>query len=534
MAHVLPWLVLAAASACALLIAGRWAFDRPAIFSVVLDDSAYYAVIAHRAALGQGFTFSGLAPTNGFEPLWQLIAVGLALFAHTAVGLLQLLSFVASCCWVAACWVTFGALRKLAGDVAALLASVMLMLSLPLLHVAATGMEFGVDTLGLSLFLLVLVRCEEGLRQAKARPLWLLGATVAACAMARTEQGPILAGCVAVGLLVWVPRRLWLRLWPAAVVPAAVEGAYLTWNALAFHTLIPISGMVKLFYETEFKRPTIWQALQAEAKTFAGHDAFLATHAAQAAVWTLWAHATSVAPYALVALALLVAGLVLSGRYGAPRAGIWGASVFVGASAVHAVTMAAELPNFLSYGTWYFGMEYMAAAIIAACVIAPIARVRLAYPLYGATGALVVLGAIWTSGPAVVLPTQPTMFQTGARWIATNLPAGIRVGAYSSGTLAAMLPQDTVVDLDGLVNDVSYLQNFLLHPNRGPAYFRSVGIQVLADEFSTASLKDGSGWPLRIPISDLQVLRYWKVGGGNVYAVFAVKGAALASGLKPL
>jgi len=42
------------------------------------DDAYYYLEIGHRIAHGQGATFDGLNPTNGFHPLWQLLVTALA------------------------------------------------------------------------------------------------------------------------------------------------------------------------------------------------------------------------------------------------------------------------------------------------------------------------------------------------------------------------------------------------------------------------------------------------------------------------
>src|SRR5262245_6448745 len=44
---------------------------------LLLDDGYYYLNIARHLAQGDGFTFDGLHPTNGFHPLWQLLLVPL-------------------------------------------------------------------------------------------------------------------------------------------------------------------------------------------------------------------------------------------------------------------------------------------------------------------------------------------------------------------------------------------------------------------------------------------------------------------------
>ena len=50
---------------------------------VVADDAFYYFTIARHLAAGHGATFDGLAPTNGFHPLWLLLLT--PVFALTGV-----------------------------------------------------------------------------------------------------------------------------------------------------------------------------------------------------------------------------------------------------------------------------------------------------------------------------------------------------------------------------------------------------------------------------------------------------------------
>jgi len=51
---------------------------RPSILTLAVDDSYFVLNIARHAARGEGFTFDGLHPTNGFHPLWGVLAVPFA------------------------------------------------------------------------------------------------------------------------------------------------------------------------------------------------------------------------------------------------------------------------------------------------------------------------------------------------------------------------------------------------------------------------------------------------------------------------
>src|SRR5262245_48760244 len=49
--------------------------------AIYADDFFYYLEIAERVLAGEGFTFDGVTPTNGFHPLWMAILVTLGALA---------------------------------------------------------------------------------------------------------------------------------------------------------------------------------------------------------------------------------------------------------------------------------------------------------------------------------------------------------------------------------------------------------------------------------------------------------------------
>jgi hypothetical protein len=52
-----------------------WLRGRDAILNLFAADAFYYLTIAKRTPLGTFATFDGIAPTNGFHPLWQYVLV---------------------------------------------------------------------------------------------------------------------------------------------------------------------------------------------------------------------------------------------------------------------------------------------------------------------------------------------------------------------------------------------------------------------------------------------------------------------------
>ncbi|MCA9573619.1 MAG: hypothetical protein KC656_37550, partial [Myxococcales bacterium] len=74
----------AAAVAIALgWIAWLWLAPDQAFF-LLFDDSFYYLEIARHIVAGQGSTFDGIHPTNGYHPLWMAVCTAvMALGADT-------------------------------------------------------------------------------------------------------------------------------------------------------------------------------------------------------------------------------------------------------------------------------------------------------------------------------------------------------------------------------------------------------------------------------------------------------------------
>lgn len=61
--------------------------------SIYTDDLFYYIKIAENVAEGNGTTFNGVVSTNGYQPLWQLILIGLQYISNwTGFGAVQLLT----------------------------------------------------------------------------------------------------------------------------------------------------------------------------------------------------------------------------------------------------------------------------------------------------------------------------------------------------------------------------------------------------------------------------------------------------------
>ncbi|HMG55744.1 MAG TPA: hypothetical protein VK601_19730, partial [Kofleriaceae bacterium] len=80
-------------------------FSGAADSDIVCDDAFYYFQIARNAALGRGFTFDGLAATNGFHPLYMWLIVPIfAVLQRDAWGAVRAALVVLPVASAAAAW----------------------------------------------------------------------------------------------------------------------------------------------------------------------------------------------------------------------------------------------------------------------------------------------------------------------------------------------------------------------------------------------------------------------------------------------
>jgi hypothetical protein len=238
------WIVLAV-----LVVTGWPALvlgDRELMISFT-DDTFYYLVVARHVALGHGFTFDGLHPTNGFQPLWLFMLVPIFRLVPGDFAPLRILLALQSVLFAGGSLLLWRILRSRLPPAAAA-AVPLLMIGLP----GASGLWYGMES-GVFFFVLILswaAWLRIAARAAASPGEWaLLGGCCALLFLARVEGGAALAVVLLLG-----SARLRAAPRPAAalaalVAPAAVIwGGYLAWNALGFGTWLPISGAVKLHW----------------------------------------------------------------------------------------------------------------------------------------------------------------------------------------------------------------------------------------------------------------------------------------------
>ena len=241
-------LLLIAPAGVAAAITAAVAWTKPledSIQSFVRDDSFYYLETARRLASGDGPTFDGLHPTNGFHPLWMMMLV--PVFRATGndreLGLRVTLALQAITLALPTLLLLGAAGRRLFGSTAAF---VMLGVAVALLPTAQTnGMESGV--LLLLAAALVYAHARWDVFDLRAPPVRLLGVgcLLGMLFLARSDSVFLIVAWGIVALARVRSLAVAARAALAAAGLAVVTGPYLIWNVARFGHLLPISAALK-------------------------------------------------------------------------------------------------------------------------------------------------------------------------------------------------------------------------------------------------------------------------------------------------
>jgi hypothetical protein len=237
--------------AAAVLAALLLAAPEPVLLGLASDDAFYYFKIASAIASGAGSTFDGIAPTNGYHPIWMACSVvAYALGAGgdplwPAAALIWLGGVLGLCTLVGVFRLVNRTLAPGFGAVA---------VALLLLPHGVAAMLNGLET-SLALFTTWGVLAFAAQRRAldASGPLgtagWL-GALLAVAFLARLDSVFL---AFAAGGLTLLSGVLRLAPWPRVVQRSAVMGGvflalvapYLALNLWSFGEVMPISGAVK-------------------------------------------------------------------------------------------------------------------------------------------------------------------------------------------------------------------------------------------------------------------------------------------------
>ena len=218
------------------------------------DDSFYYFEVAKNLALHGNLSFDSIAPTNGFQPLWQLLITPFFLVLRSDFGPIRaVLVFDALLLW-GAMFVGFMLIRRWTGNLTIAMIGPLILLYPWFLSLQFSGLEFCAALFAILFFWLL----ADGWREHGYRGVWrgmVVGVAAALVVLARLDLAPLIF--VYFIVVAWAIRR---RLFAMADIGAAVSafavlalilGAYFASNYVWFQGhLFPVSGAVKSDFST--------------------------------------------------------------------------------------------------------------------------------------------------------------------------------------------------------------------------------------------------------------------------------------------
>jgi hypothetical protein len=442
---------------------------------LLIDDAFFYSTVAAKW-LQHGFpTLDGEMSTNGFQPLWMLIHVGLAwLFPHadgavtgSRLSWLLYVSFVAVTSW--------HLVRRTAVPLWSLGGVAALALVQPAFQrIVVRGLEVPLLLLLLSIMLVLLDRYRDRLGTAGSPgQAWTgvqLGALAGLIFLARTDMF-----VVAVVVLAWLflrQRRLGGAIVGFCAACAVVVLPYLLWNYLTQQGVMPISGRVKLHYMHVFL-PTVQDYFRS--------DEWQGSLAAFDNALNL-----PVLPVPFAVRALFIGGLLLGGL-----AAMWStrASSRVPASLklltvviwLHLLVMHLVHRELRPYTSYYFAPAILwlglVATTMAAMWLPSLGRgARVLRPAI-VTGALACIALGWYVNRVQPVPGWVERIAL-ARDIQRLVPPGEKVAAFWPGCFAHFSGRD-VVPSDGIIGSNAYFRDYVKSA-RELDYLREKQVRYLA------------------------------------------------------
>jgi hypothetical protein len=432
-----------------------------ALAQSIADDSFYYLLPAWRFKTAHFFTFDGVHPTYGFQPLWELGLVLAAYatpdketFLRVALFLPHVLRAGTAAVLAVLAW---RMTPPSCAALAILLAPSLYLLNAPLLFVSTQGKENALYALLLALGIL-------GLSLTHTRPTRAVsaavGLTIAGLVLARLTPAALLIA----GALLFVAWRMTRYRRTLAIACGLPLVAWTAYAVSAFGTVFPVSGRVKLEGSILGLDGRFWPGVITVVATlfeYVGHVLKL-TLGYDSRFWRVQGPASGrLIP--IIALLLAALAFVFVARRRADARDTLGLLIglsFVGTALVP-ILLHHHSTSVLYYYTWYVVELPLLVPLWLAIQAAPVAPARHAMLvlllgfssifLYDAHLLAQNAGRLTGFDP-VPGDFQNTMLRLALSTNAQPEISTARIGSSNSGVLG-FFSDATVINLDGLAND---------------------------------------------------------------------------------
>jgi 4-amino-4-deoxy-L-arabinose transferase-like glycosyltransferase len=462
--HAVPFALALPALAAVLVSLFLLLGSETVVLSLLNDDAYYYFQIARNTLHGNGPSFDGISPTNGFHPLYYVLL--LPVFASTGsnnILPMRLALVLLAVAYFATSYTIYGCVKHLAGRQAGIWAALAWAFHPLFIFFARGGVEAPIYALCASLFFFYYVsRLRETPTAPRAAMAGLLaGLTV----LARTDGLLVVAAVAADFLLVGFRQRQRLAQLPqlslAALLPALIViSPWVLWNLHVFGTVVQTSAQAHRFTDHA------WRSVP-------GAFATLLRAESGPRIWVAAAVAAAAAGLAIRVIGELRRVLVerlgrvlfLLGYLGAFFTLVFGIYGW--------------------FRNWYFLAPGMATLILLSVVLLAVDHASARARRWGAS-----LFALSWAGLAAAgtiqfidrLSPESMSIRAGimhdVQWVAEHIDQDAVIGAFNAGRYGYFLPQ-RVINLDGVVNN-AVLETF---PTRTlDHYVAAHGIRYILDK----------------------------------------------------
>lgn len=513
------------------------------------DDSFYAFKIAQNIAHGQGVTFDGVHPTNGFQPLYVCLLVPVFWLSGS-----NLVAPIYAALMLCALMTAFGAvllykiLLRYVSDRAALIAAVLWAFSPVVTRQTANGLETSLAILmfaGIVYFYLTHIRPVD---RPSTGNLVIMGALVGLGVLARVDQVFLGLAILLDYLLVLRRRRLGISglrvLTVAGVVGVVVYSPWILFNYLSMGTFVQDSGVATRFLSIAYapffdlgpaemldsgpSAAFIWGHVM---KAFAvlkiappTHVFFRALEKAGMSIGMpeLFGVLATIAGFALIALLVYVA------RKQKDDEGMRqiGELRFLVIAAI--ALMAAY--SFYVFGVFFF-IRYMYPIYFIACLFAAFYVHLLLKRVSRGSGSLraatVIVFSAYIAAFAYMSYTsafrsQPTYyFYDVAKWIDQNTYEDETIGVFQGGAIG-YLSTRKVINLDGKVNRDALEA---LREKRITSYLKENDVDVVLDNSNVLSLFLGASRnPTRLASEGYEKIMHGSSDGVPGWSAYRING----------
>lgn len=215
----------------------------------IVDDGYFYLQVARNIASGQGSTFNGVMPTNGYHPLWMLVCVCAAYFTKASSSLLQLVATLSDALVLLSIYlfIYICATAKTKGAIAGIAVIVFMTTTIGIWKMLEADLSLSLQLVILAL----LVRWICGMQVLTAMHGLLIGCLLGFSLLARLDL--IWFALIVYMYFVFVPPgeaaghryRRTIRALSAGASCSLLICPYLYWNYHIYGHIVPISGAIK-------------------------------------------------------------------------------------------------------------------------------------------------------------------------------------------------------------------------------------------------------------------------------------------------